>query len=196
MLMKAARLPEAGRKIRAGSRETRGRDEKVEARATGAAPAKALTLPAQKRNEHFESRGSNTFLLFESEIVLTFHYRIFQFWLVMILDASLTSSLERLVVTTPGPKLGARFFRGVFAMHDFDASEGDGTAYNPTQLKIIASAYNEAWSEIETHFDRRNLISQTARNRLASAILKAAKTGALDKERLKNAGLSAMRYRV
>ena len=77
-----------------------------------------------------------------------------------------------------------------------NVSTSGNASYGPDELRIISTAYNEAWSEIETHFTRKNLIAQSARDRLAAAILAAATSGAIKKERLKHAGLSAMRYRV
>jgi hypothetical protein len=77
-------------------------------------------------------------------------------------------------------------------MSDLGTSES-GVTFGPEDLKIITTAYNEVWSEIGAHFDRKNLIAQSARTKLAAAILQAAAKNPTDVEYLKREGLRAMR---
>ena len=60
-----------------------------------------------------------------------------------------------------------------------NVSPSGNASYGPDEMKIISTAYNEAWSEIETHFKRKNLIAQSARNRLATANIGSIKTDRL-----------------
>lgn len=69
---------------------------------------------------------------------------------------------------------------------------GGGATFDPTDLKVITAAFNEAWSEIAPHYMHKGLTSQSARTKLASAILTAAISNRRDAEALKVAGLRAM----
>lgn len=69
---------------------------------------------------------------------------------------------------------------------------GGGATFDPTDLKVITAAFNEAWSEIAPHYMRQGLTSQAARTKLANAILAAAVSNRRDAEALKVAGLRAM----
>jgi hypothetical protein len=73
----------------------------------------------------------------------------------------------------------------------------DGSAYGPVTLKVITKAFDNAWSEIAPHFDRDGLQTQSARLRLADAILAVAKEDSRNPEDLKNAALEfmALQYR-
>jgi len=69
---------------------------------------------------------------------------------------------------------------------------GAGATFDPTDLKIITIAFDDAWSEIAPHYMRRGLKPQSARTKLANAILEAAITNRRDALSLKTAGLRAM----
>jgi hypothetical protein len=73
---------------------------------------------------------------------------------------------------------------------------GGGATFGPGEMKVITTAYNEAWSEIASHYNRKGMTAEGARTRLAIAILQAASVNARDREYLKSAGLRAMQYRV
>ena len=80
-------------------------------------------------------------------------------------------------------------------MHGLDIIQGAGATFGPEHLKAITTAFDEAWSEIAPHFERKALVAEGARNKLAMAILAAAnRTQSVDA--LKRAGLRAMTYRV
>jgi hypothetical protein len=67
-----------------------------------------------------------------------------------------------------------------------------GAAYDPSTLKIITKAFDAAWSEIAHHFERDALHVQSARLKLADAILSVAKEDSQDAEDLKTAALQIM----
>jgi hypothetical protein len=50
-------------------------------------------------------------------------------------------------------------------MHRF----AKGTAFDPTTLIVVGTAFDRAWSEIENHFGETD--AQVARSRLAEAVL-------------------------
>jgi hypothetical protein len=65
--------------------------------------------------------------------------------------------------------------------------------YGPDVLTTLNQAFDEAWVEISGNFADDPLIVQSARNRLADALLRAAdQEGCRDLDRLKTAALRAM----
>ena len=65
--------------------------------------------------------------------------------------------------------------------------------YGPDVLGILNQAFDDAWAEISNAFADDPLAVQSARNRLAEALLRAAdQDGCSDLERLKTAALRAM----
>ena len=69
--------------------------------------------------------------------------------------------------------------------------------YGPETLKVIGKAFDDAWSEIAPHFSQNGLQAQSARLKLARAVLSAAREDSRDPDELKNAALQvmAMAYR-
>ena len=68
----------------------------------------------------------------------------------------------------------------------------EGATYGPETLKVIGKAFDEAWTEIAPHFSRNGLQAQSARLKLARAVLSAARDDSRDSEELKNAALQVM----
>ena len=65
--------------------------------------------------------------------------------------------------------------------------------YGPDVLSTLNQAFEEAWAEISGNFADDPHMVQSARNRLADALLRAAdQQGCRDLERLKTAALRAM----
>ena len=65
--------------------------------------------------------------------------------------------------------------------------------FTPAELKIMAQAFNEAWTQIEGHFEPDSLEAQTCRIELAEKILIAAHSNHQANARcLKNAALQAL----
>jgi hypothetical protein len=77
-------------------------------------------------------------------------------------------------------------------MRGLHVIDGGGATYGPAEMKVITSAFDEAWSEIAGNYGRDGL---SARTQLADAILSAAKYYRGDVATLKAAGLRAMRLR-
>jgi hypothetical protein len=73
----------------------------------------------------------------------------------------------------------------------------EGATYGPETLKVIGKAFDDAWSEISGHFANHGLQAQSARLRLAHAVLSVARDDSRDPDELKNAALQvmAMNYR-
>jgi hypothetical protein len=73
----------------------------------------------------------------------------------------------------------------------------EGAVFDPNMLSVIGLAFDRAWSEIAHHFGETD--AQTARSRLAEAVLIAATTTtpSCDVDALKNEGLQilALAYR-
>ena len=67
--------------------------------------------------------------------------------------------------------------------------KGSGATYGPETLKMIGQAYDDAWSEIASHFTRNGLQAQSVRLRLAHAVLAVAREDSRDPVELKNAAL-------
>jgi hypothetical protein len=69
-----------------------------------------------------------------------------------------------------------------------------GATFDPGDLKVISTAFKEAWDEVASHYSRKGLTAQSARATLAKAILAAAALTAdrRDAESLKLAGLRAL----
>jgi hypothetical protein len=67
-----------------------------------------------------------------------------------------------------------------------------GAAYGPATLRVIYKAFDDAWALIESHFDETPTSSETARLRLAHAILAVATEDSKDPEELKSLGLKAI----
>ena len=72
-----------------------------------------------------------------------------------------------------------------------------GATYGPETLKVVGKAFDDAWSEISGHFTRNGLQAQSARLKLAHAVLAVARDDSRDLDQLKNAALEvmAMNYR-
>lgn len=68
----------------------------------------------------------------------------------------------------------------------------EGATYGPETLKVIGKAFDEAWSEISGHFSRNGLQAQSARLKLAHAVLAVAQEDSRDSDELKNAALQIM----
>ena len=66
----------------------------------------------------------------------------------------------------------------------------EGATYGPETLKVIGNAFDDAWSEIGSQFD--GLQAQSARLKLALAVLSAAREDSRDPDELKNAALQVM----
>ena len=54
----------------------------------------------------------------------------------------------------------------------------EGATYGPETLKVIGKAFDDAWSEIAGHFTHNGLQAQSARLKLAHAVLAVAGTTA------------------
>ena len=67
-----------------------------------------------------------------------------------------------------------------------------GSAYGREALKVITKAFDDAWSEIAPHFDGDQQQVQSARLKLADAILSVATEHTRDPEQLKNQALEVM----
>jgi hypothetical protein len=67
-----------------------------------------------------------------------------------------------------------------------------GSVYGPAALKVMTKAFDDAWSEIAPHFDGDRQQVQSARLRLADAILSVASEHSRDPEQLKNQALEVM----
>jgi hypothetical protein len=92
--------------------------------------------------------------------------------------------------------MGAHLSQWSIPMHGFDVIDGGGATFGPAEMKVITIAYDEAWSEIVGHYDRKTLTRERAQNKLAIAILQAAAINANDVGYLKRAGQRALSYRV
>ena len=68
----------------------------------------------------------------------------------------------------------------------------EGATYGPETLKVIGKAFDDAWSEIAGHFSRNGLRAQSARLKLAHAVLAVARNDSRDSDELKNAALHVM----
>lgn len=72
-----------------------------------------------------------------------------------------------------------------------------GIIFGPDALKVVGKAFDDAWSEIASHFAKNGLEAQSARLRLARAVLAAANENSHDPVQIKNFALRIMaqRYR-
>ena len=68
----------------------------------------------------------------------------------------------------------------------------ENAPYGPDELKAIWQACDEAWSAIEGNFGDDQQIRETARTKLAKAILSVASEGASDPTALRTGGLAIM----
>jgi hypothetical protein len=68
----------------------------------------------------------------------------------------------------------------------------EGSTYGPETLKVIGKAFDDAWSEIAGHFSHNGLQAQSARLKLAHAVLAVARDDSRDSGELKNAALQVM----
>ncbi len=73
----------------------------------------------------------------------------------------------------------------------------EGATYGPETLKVICKAFDDAWSEIAGHFTHNGLQAQSARLKLAEAVLAVARDDSCDFDEVKNQALQimAMNYR-
>jgi hypothetical protein len=67
-----------------------------------------------------------------------------------------------------------------------------GATYGPETLKVIGKAFDDAWSEIAGHFSHNGLQAQSARLRLAHAVLAVARDDSRDADEVKNQALQVM----
>jgi hypothetical protein len=65
-------------------------------------------------------------------------------------------------------------------------------SYGPESLKVLFQAFDLAWEEIANDFGDNTLAIQSARLKLANAILTAVGDGRNDPEQIKNAALETM----
>ena len=68
----------------------------------------------------------------------------------------------------------------------------EGATYGPETLKVIGKAFDDAWSEIGSHFTPNGLQAQSMRLKLARAVLSVARDDSRDPVELKNAALQIM----
>jgi hypothetical protein len=68
----------------------------------------------------------------------------------------------------------------------------DTPSYGPEVLKAIAQAFDEAWANIAGNFGGEARAAETARSKLAEALLLAAREGNRDPEALKAAALERL----
>jgi hypothetical protein len=68
----------------------------------------------------------------------------------------------------------------------------DGASFGPDALKAIGKAFDEAWLEIAVNFGTDTLQIETARLRLAEAVLSVAHEDSRDAGALKRAALQRM----
>ena len=68
----------------------------------------------------------------------------------------------------------------------------EGATYGPETLKVIGRAFDDAWSEIAGHFTHNGLQAQSARLKLAHALLAVARDDSRDSDELKNTALQVM----
>ncbi len=67
-----------------------------------------------------------------------------------------------------------------------------GSTFGPETLKVITKAFDDAWSEIGPGFSKNGLQAESARLKLANAILSVAKEDSHDSNHLKNAALEIL----
>ena len=67
-----------------------------------------------------------------------------------------------------------------------------GASYGPETLKVIGHAFDDAWSEIARHFQDDATQTETARERLAHAVLAVADPDSRDAAALKATALQVM----
>ena len=68
----------------------------------------------------------------------------------------------------------------------------EGASFDPTQLKAIAKAFDDAWEQIAPSVGSRPDAIEAARLKLANVVLSLAKNGAQDAERLTEEALKIM----
>ena len=68
----------------------------------------------------------------------------------------------------------------------------DGATFGPATLKAVGQAFDEAWVQIASHFGNTPLEIESARMRLAEAILSIATEDSTDVAALKAGALQAM----
>jgi hypothetical protein len=68
----------------------------------------------------------------------------------------------------------------------------EGAAFGPEALKVIGQAFDEAWQEIAGNFGSDPHELETARMKLATAVLSVAHEDSRDAEVLKRASLQRM----
>ena len=68
----------------------------------------------------------------------------------------------------------------------------EGAIYGPETLKVICKAFDDGWSEIAGHFTHKGLQAQSARLRLAAAVLAVARDDSCGSDEVKNQALQIM----
>jgi hypothetical protein len=68
----------------------------------------------------------------------------------------------------------------------------DGASFGPEALKVIGRAFDEAWQSIQGNYGPRDV--ESARLRLANALLSVATEDSRDVEALKRGALQAMSF--
>lgn len=67
-----------------------------------------------------------------------------------------------------------------------------GASYGPQVLHVIGKAFDDAWAQIQHHFDGNMLQAEQARQKLAHAVLAVAQENSSDPDDLKNKALQVM----
>ena len=68
----------------------------------------------------------------------------------------------------------------------------EGASFDPHQLKVITSAFDDAWEQIAPTLSTSATAVEVARLKLANIVLNLAKNGTQDSERLTEAALKIM----
>ena len=68
----------------------------------------------------------------------------------------------------------------------------EGAIYGPTQIAVLARAFDEAWTEIEPTISKRPSAIEASRFKLANAVLAAAQNGPIVFERIKAEALKSV----
>ena len=68
----------------------------------------------------------------------------------------------------------------------------EGASFGPDALKALGQAFDEAWKEIAANFGNEPAVIESARLRLAQALLSVADDNSRDVEALKQAALQRM----
>lgn len=70
-----------------------------------------------------------------------------------------------------------------------------GAAYPPDALRVIYEAFDDAWGEVGPSMGTEPSEVEKARLSLATIVLSLAKTGAIEREKLRIAAVNAFRFK-